>query len=172
MTGEPLEEEYFRWLYSQVGSTTRRAHWNLLRQLHQKEFVWVVANDDNRLEDGRDLRNDFVLETDADPTPEWLDEGCSMLEMLIGLTKRLEFETGMPGREWFWILMENLGIQDCVDGTNYSHQDVDNVLDDVIWRTYGEDGKGGLFPLRYPEEDQRYVEIWYQLSAYLQENGG
>lgn len=172
MTGEPLEEQYFRWLYSQVGSTTRRAHWNLLRQLHQKEFVWVVANDDNRLEDGRDLRYEFRQETHQELDHDWLDEGCSMLEMFVGICRRLEFESGMSTREWFWILLENLHLQDFTDDHEGFEQDVDEILDTVIWRTYAEDGTGGLFPLRDPEEDQRYVEIWYQLSAYLQENGG
>ena len=37
-------------------------------------------------------------------------------------------------------------------------------------RTYSENGKGGLFPLRKYSEDQRKVPIWYQFNAWLEEN--
>jgi hypothetical protein len=28
---------------------------------------------------------------------------------------------------------------------------------------------GGFFPLTHPNDDQRKVEIWYQMNAYLDE---
>ena len=28
---------------------------------------------------------------------------------------------------------------------------------------------GGFFPLAFPKEDQTKVEIWYQMSGYLEE---
>ena len=37
-------------------------------------------------------------------------------------------------------------------------------------RSYAFDGYGGLFPLRKPHQDQRNIEIWYQMQAYLMEN--
>lgn len=38
-------------------------------------------------------------------------------------------------------------------------------------RLYNEDGTGGgLFPLRHATQDQREVELWYQMMAYLTEN--
>lgn len=176
MTGEPLDELYFRWLYSQVGSVKlknpARTYWTVLRQLFTKEFVWIIPNDDNRLEDGRDLRAEFAEQEDVDPDQEWLYLGCSMLEMLIALSRRLSFEDDKPAVEWFWELMENIGLRGLNDKTKPTQQDIDEILDDVIWRTYEVDGTGGLFPLRNPDQDQREVEIWYQLSAYLQENGG
>lgn len=172
MTGEPLDELYFRWLYTQVGSAKRKTHWHLLKQLHSKEFVWIVPNDDNRLEDGRDLRNEYVDETNLEVDEIWLEMGCSMLEMLVGLARRFSFETGVSIKKCFWIMLENLGLADFTDSSNYDEQDVDDILDNVIWRTYEPDGRGGLFPLYNAEEDQRDVEIWYQLSAYLLENGG
>jgi hypothetical protein len=36
--------------------------------------------------------------------------GCSMLEMLIALCYRLEFEDGREMDEWFWELMKNLDL--------------------------------------------------------------
>jgi hypothetical protein len=31
-------------------------------------------------------------------------------------------------------------------------------------------GLGGMFPLEDPREDQRAIEIWYQMMAYINEN--
>jgi len=174
---EPLDELYFRWLYSQVASVKQknpsRTYWALLKQLFTKEFVWIIPNDDNRLEDGRDLREEFIEERQLhNVDPAWTELGCSMLEMLIALSRRLSFEDDQPADEWFWKLIENLGLRGFTDKHTYTAEIVDEILDDVIWRTYGEDGQGGLFPLKHPNQDQRDIEIWYQLSAYLLESGG
>lgn len=176
MSQPPLDELYFVWLYSKVGSVKvanpSRTYWKLLRALFTKEFVWIVANDDNRAEDGRDLRKEFMEEEGvASVDDDWLRLGCSILELLIALSRRLEFEAGGTPREWFWILIQNLGFGLCQDSTPLDEKKLDEALDDLIWRTYRADGRGGLFPLREAQEDQRDVEIWYQLCAYLIENG-
>jgi hypothetical protein len=174
MTGT-LDDRYLTWLYEQIGSVTlktpARTYWILLRQLYSKEFVWFVPNDDNRVEDGRELRHEFVSSqniTDADS--EWMGLGCSMLEMLIGLSRRLSFEAGGEPRVWFWHFMDILDLRKCNDRSRFSEKYVDNILSIVIWRNYNSDGQGGLFPLRNPQQDQRKVEIWYQMSAYLLEH--
>ena len=170
----PLDELYLNWLYAQVGSVKEkhpaRTYWSLCRQLFTTEFVWIVPNDDNRLEDGRDLRKEFFeYEAIDDVDPEWMRLGCSMLEMLIGLSRRLAFEADGEPRDWFWVLMRNLGLDQCSDKYQHNYEEIDDILNRVIWRTYRHDGHGGLFPLRNSETDQRDVEIWYQLNAYLLE---
>lgn len=170
----PLDEQYFTWLYSQIGSLkTRdksRTYWNLARQLFTKEFVWIVPNDDNRVEDGRNLRLEFVTEQGVEGVrPDWFDIGCSMLEMLVGLSRRLSFEAGGEPREWFFQLVENLGLYDLTDNKHIHEREVDRVLERVIWRNYEPDGNGGLFPLKYADRDQREIEIWYQMNSYLLE---
>jgi len=171
---EPLDEQYLTWLYSQVASlklkNPTRTHWNLLRQLYKKEFVWLVPNDDNRLEDGRDLRREFVESCGIDnPDPNWLDMGCSMLEMLIGLSRKLSFEADGEARVWFWHLIATVDLMKYNDRhyDDLARLEIDEVLERIIWRQYAPDGTGGLFPLRNPTEDQREVELWYQLNAYL-----
>lgn len=169
----PLDELYLEWLYSQVASlrsrNPERKHWALLRQLYSTEFVWFVPNDDNRVEDGRDLRHEFLEDeglTDVDP--EWMDLGCSAFEMMLGLARRLSFEAEGEPREWFWRLMENIDLASDNDQT-HNEKKVEATLKRVIYRTYKRDGSGGLFPLKHAEEDQRDVELWYQLCAYLLE---
>lgn len=93
-----------------------------------------------------------------------------MLELMIALSRRLSFEDDGEPRNWFWQLMENLGLERYNDHTPIPERAVDELLNGVIWRTYKRNGAGGLFPLKRASEDQRNVEIWYQLCAYLLED--
>lgn len=172
----PVDELYFKWLYRQVGAVREkdesRSYWRLMRQLYRKEFVWFVPNDHNRAEDGRDLRLRFIHYSGVTPDDAWMSLGCSMLEMMLALAHRLNFETGVSPKTWFWQLIENLGLEELTDA-NYgdlTHEAVNEVLEQVIWRTYAPDGTGGLFPLNHADYDQREIEIWYQLCAYLLEH--
>ena len=170
---ELLDEQYLEWLYGQVASTRRRdpsrTFWSLMRQLYKEEFVWIVPNDGNRVEDGRDLRYEFMRERNITPEDEWMGLGCSFLEMLIALARLLSFETNKTSRFWFWHLLENIGLDSYTDN-RYNEEYVDEVIKRVIWRRYAGDGHGGLFPLRDADDDQRKVELWYQASDYLLQN--
>lgn len=170
MSPQPLDELYFRWLLTQVGSEARNRT-SLLEQIFLKEFVWHIPNDDNRAVDGQDLRLEFLRKMKiSDPPEDWMWLRCSMLEMLIALSRKLAFEAEGEPSDWFWILIKNLDLYR-YKGRLRSLDiiDIDETLDRVIWRNYDENGRGGLFPLQYPAQDQREVEIWYQMSAYLLE---
>jgi hypothetical protein len=174
MTPEPPDEVYLRWLYGQVApvrlKNPQRTYWFLLGQLYSKAFVWDVPNDDNRVEDGLALRYEFIQQMDLEVDREWVHLPCSMLEMLIALSRRLAFEAEGQARGWFWHLMRNIHLDEINDATyasqNYE-ETVDEILDNVIWRRYDFNGVGGLFPLKHAHENQRKVELWYQMSAYL-----
>lgn len=168
---EPLDDLYLRWLYSLVANPRSRnvTWWNLLRRMYCKEFIWFVPNDDNRAQDGQSLRYEFIEEQGlADVDPDWMDLGCSMLELLITLSRELSFLAEGEPRDWFFDMLNNLDLR--CDDKHYPGNDyVEGVLDNVIWRTYKPNGKGGLFPLRRPDQDQRDVELWYQLNRYVRE---
>ena len=166
-----LDDRYLTWLYSQVSIVrtrkSSRTFWNLFRQLFSTEFAWFVPNDDNRAEDGRELRCEWTVQTGIDADSDWLSLGCSFLELLIGLSRRLAFETNGNVSDWFWHLINNLELLGCHDRSNFKPEDVEDKTSAVIWRTYDRRGHGGLFPLQRSNRDQRRVEIWYQLSEYL-----
>lgn len=166
-----LDELYLTWLYSQVGDVKvrnkSRTYWELLGQLHTKSFVWLIPNDDNRVQDGLDLRYEWTTESNISPDDRWMAKDCTFLEMLVGLSRRLAFEGEGHPPVWFWHLIQNLGLHECTDRSKYNQSEVDERLDTVILRLYDADGRGGLFPLRYPKHDQREVEIWYQMNEYL-----
>ena len=168
----PLDNLYFEWLYAQVGSVKRTnpsaTYWKLLKLLFTKEFVWIVPNDDNRIEDGKDLRYEFLDESGIETEDrDWLDLGCSMLELLIGISRRLAFDGDGLASDWFWEIIDNIGFRNYNDRARIPKAIVDERLNTIIWRTYNYDGSGGMFPLNNAREDQRYVEIWYQMNAYL-----
>lgn len=173
-----LDEQYLTWLYARIGSVNERSksktYWVLFRQLYTQEFVWLVANDDNRVDDGRDLRYEFLDEIgiSRDVDPDWMGMGCSVLELLMGLAKRFAFETDRTPRYWFWELLENLDLvrfTDAVNTKTKTQEIVNEIVHDLIFRNYHPSGRGGLFPLETPDKDQRNVEIWYQLCAYILE---
>jgi hypothetical protein len=149
----------------------------LLEKLQSMEFYAFVPNDDNRAVDGTHIRDVFCEEEGQHALSFCPDGPCTVLEMLIGLAYRLEFETAQSKyekspREWFWILVDNLGLTE-YDNHFYTDE-VDNHVEDVITclleRHYASNGEGGLFPLHHARLDQRKVEIWYQMSAYIIEN--
>lgn len=173
-----LDDLYLEWLYKHfavVGNRNpARSYWGLARQLYTKQFSWIIANDDNRVEDGKDLRQEFLSEVDTSQVyvdRNWMELGCSMLELLVSLAEMAAFESGESVIEWFWRFMYNLGLDrysDDLYGESIQGE-VEEALDRVIRRTYAADGTGGLFPLRSAQQDQRRVELWYQMSAYILE---
>lgn len=176
----PLDVAYFEWLYSQVGSVDSKnltkTYWALLRLLHKKEFTWdpkTMERDGNRAQDGKDLRQEFMRETGIRvPAREkdWLNYGCSFLELMVALAWHLEFEDADKNQsEWFWVLIDNLGLTECTDANPPNPDTINLILDTVIDRQYAPSGAGGFFPLENAEEDQREVELWIQLNKYLLE---
>jgi hypothetical protein len=171
---EPIEESYFKWLCAKVVRpavpTPSLTYWKLLSLLHHTEFVWTLSGDDNRAEDGRDLRHSFNIEAGLEDDDQWEHVPCSVLEMIIALIDRAEFMTGISAKDWFWYIMENLGLDDCNDASGFSERAVSDVLERLVWRNYRYDGVGGMFPMQHPNENQTQIEIWHQFSEYLIEH--
>lgn len=182
MYGLDTKRDYFNWLCDLVHiDQIERSYWILAKDLFRKEFIAIIEHDENRASDGIELREEYMREFDPDGYLD-LDEDCSVLEMMIALAKRMDFETSDPNDPndvydttsyWFWEMIENLGL---IEFDDRSYVDLDGqtyvewILDGLIDRQYESNGDGGLFPLRDAHEDQRHVEIWYQMSAYLMEH--
>lgn len=176
MPPEPLDERYLTWLYSQVSDAKTKVrsktYWSLFRQMHKTIFVSIVPHDENRIADGKDLRYEFLAERQEEQGDlTFTRSPCSMLELLIVLARGLAFEMDEDVDVWFWHLIEVLELEEFNDRVYDDHiaETVEKTLDRVIWRKYRPDGRGGLFPLEHAHQDQRDVELWYQLNAYLLE---
>lgn len=164
------ESRYFYWLCQMVGGCYN--HHMLLYRMFVRDFYSEVGMDENRSSDGTFLREVYV-EDEGEEYP--MLRGCSILEMLIGLARRMDTDIlydsdyGDRTHEWFWLLIKNLGL-DRHDDNHYVDDEVNEILDILLDREYGTDGAGGLFPLRHSERDQRKVEIWDQMQSFIMEN--
>lgn len=163
-----IDRKYFRWLVSQIDIPVGNPNTynNLFSKMHNYEFFWTVPNDDNRVQDGQDLREEFMDQGNQGT----FERGVSILEVLIALSRRVAFIAGGDPRLWAWQLIENLRLHKASDPlTGAKDNRADDILYSLIWRTYARDGLGGFFPLNYAKEDQRKVEVWYQMNAYVNE---
>lgn len=174
-------DPYFDWLCMSIDvgkhPSGRRNYMELCTMLHSIEFQAKLPLDVNRAMDGMQLRVTF-MQQHGEYGSATNRGGCTMLELLVALSKQMSFM--MYGNEahhrtpyYFSVLMKNLGLWKLTDENWYSLNGeffVDDAVYRVINRLYDADGKGGLFPLKHPKEDQRCVEIWYQMHAWLGEN--
>ena len=141
--------------------------------LHNTEFRWTISRDKNRAYDGIDLRNRFSLQLGYElDLADYIKGPCSVLEMMIALSLRCE-ETIMDNTsygdrttQWFWGMINNLGLGDMVD-SRFDKEYVNDIIQRFLDRDYEPDGKGGLFTIRVCDYDLRDVEIWCQLLWYL-----
>ena len=184
-----LRDEYFSWLYSLVGKQ-RRSYLKLCAFLHTKKFRWFIHNDDNRCDDGLNLRQFFVEEKRLDESHTevryFLQGDCTVFEVLVALAQRINdlmFDIRKQDdhtSRWFLEMLENLRISRFTDEESrddrlnpVSEAQVNEILEILMDRTYDTFGNGGLFPLKKRHtNDQSEVEIWYQLMSYLDENYG
>jgi hypothetical protein len=172
-----VEQDYFLWLCDLVEGGLDHKYRELLWYLHRKDFDANLPNDDNRAEDGKKLREQYFYAILQEDHSVW-NTPCTMLEMLIALAQRIEFimsdeDKGDRTAHWFWEMVKNLGLKKItkndLDMESKIHAN-DSILTTFHNRSYRSNGKGGLFPLKeLLVEDQRKVEIWYQMQAYIQE---
>ena len=166
-----LDGMYLSWLYSQIEREDDHIFSSLIEHMFRTKFDWFIENDDNRAKDGIQLRRRFAFEVDrVDPELEWFEYECSFLEMAIAQAKRLSFQVDEDLPNSFWHIMRNIGIDNSFDDQNIDHDVVEDILNRVIWRHYDRNGEGGFFPRHNPREDQRQVELLYQMYGYVREN--
>jgi hypothetical protein len=162
----PLKQEYFDWLVTKVGGFRYLA---LCEHLYNTDFNWLIPNDDNREEDGKMLRLEFLDEFERYSENDFkrlFHDRCTMFELVLGVAVRLSYDSDIDFDVWFWELMENLKLEKYKDSF-YNPNEIEKILNTFNERKYKKNGDGGLFPLKADSKDQRDVEIWYQMQAYL-----
>lgn len=174
-----IGEAYFRWLYDQVFEiwdvTSPESLTTVCWLMHQVVFNASVPYDDNRIADAAGLRNnfrDFAGSLGPQELTDLMTPDATVFEILIALADRADFQVPLTKKVWFNIFLENLGLdkytdQACQARSTWPVERIINVFNN---RAYRPNGKGGIFPLRRPRNDQREVELWYQMGAYMTEN--
>ena len=172
---QDLYSDYFQWLCQIVhADDPDQSYICLMRSLFDIPFVVAMDMDENRADDVWTLRGDFRggLHPETEP---------SVLEVLVSLAGRINDEImwnpdqGDRTTVWFWEMLENLGFSGLYDGAT-SESTIrylaERAVNRWMYRDFEPNGSGSIFPLKHPREDQRYVEIWYQMHAYFLENYG
>lgn len=164
---------YFSWLCEIIEADyTEESYYILLKKLHSIPFTFKIYNDVNRVLDAKKLRHEYFGDS-----PDVEGGNVSVLEVLIGISERCsdasmeETDEDLTGR-WFWELISNLDLAKYTDELYYEvhgNYEVNRIVGIFLDRKYDRNGSGGIFPLRESIKNQRKIEIWYQMNAYLQE---
>lgn len=172
-----IENEYIDWMARLVDIDSHGSYRKIFSLLYNRDFQSVIPLDQNRVEDGIDLRYRFgydtgwpqyIIANELDTTP------CSTLEVMVALANRCEEsimtnpELGDRTGEWFWEMLSSLGLSR-MDDSHFDEKKADDILQKLFTNTYAYDGKGGLFTVNNPPHDMRSVEIWSQMCFYLAE---
>ena len=188
-----MDDYYFEWLCEKVNADDPDCSFRtLLGTMHSRIFRWYLDLDEDRAMDGIGLREIFIDELDvigsiddlicdADDVDDFLVRPCSVLEMLIALSMRIQEDImwnpdkGDRTPVWFWLMIKNLGLNDLDDSHFYGEACNDRVIETLdIWmeRQFKPNGEGSIFPVFESVTDFREVLIWYQMSEYFLVNYG
>lgn len=176
MNIDDINNDYFEWMYDIIvaGRYPKSISYRkLLMCLHNIEFTWIIPKDENRANDGIDLRYRFSIDREYDEdVSEYMTDPCSVLEMMLALAICCEESImddpniGDRTQQWFWGMIVSLGLGDMMN-SRFDKVYVTETIHRFLNRDYRRDGKGGLFTIRDCDYDLRDVEIWYQLCWYL-----
>lgn len=163
---------YYSWLVTKIGGEGR--HSKLLRFLFHEEFTWdqKILTDYSREEDGYELRFMYFDET-RKRIDVLEDKNCSILEMLIALSMRVDRDIlWTPGEDHperlFWVMLNNAHLL-AYDDSRFDERAVSNIIDNIMNRNYPPNGSGGFFPVKTVYADQRKIPIWDQMIQYINE---
>lgn len=177
-----LNNMYFRWLLGILGfkEPISCRYINLLTYLFSTSFKLtdpIVGHDDNRLNDGFELRADYSNSFTDPDLPDIFGEPVSVLEVLVAFARRIDddimYDGNLHASKWFFIMIDNLGMTNFTDdrlGIDWTIDDAEQIIDIWMSRQFEPDGKGSIFPVKYTAFDQREVEMWYQMQEWFKEN--
>jgi len=170
---------YYNWLVERItGKPVSTCQYKkLLRKLYETEFTWIVEGDENRAGDGIALRRQFAEEGGFEQSLN--DMPCSVLEMMIALAERIDqgimrgFGPDYSAYDWFWCMIENLGLDDQND-RRFDQFIVCRAIQNMLDRRYVLGQRGALFVLKncstFDTKKWHKMEIWLQMTAWLNEN--
>ena len=166
------QKRYLQWLYNFIGNYS--GYTKLLEYLYQVDYIWIIPMDENRANDGLNLRNRFcdLYHLDGSQLENIFgSKPCSMLEMMIALSIRIEddfmgTENSNNIPRWFWSMIHSLGLQFNRD-EHFSQEKADSIILQFIEHRYSSDGRGSLFYVPMRNVDFRNLQIWDQMNQWL-----
>ena len=167
------ERKYRDWLINNVNMVEDYTY--LLRELYDIEFYSLVQYDEDRGMDGLVLRDEWAAETRFTGA---LDFGvANVLEVLIGIAKRIEFQLfgTQYYDEWdyitiFWHLIDNLGLSGMF-GTlsRYVFDEIRQNVSHFLDRDYFRHRNCNIFKFDHTPKNLQNLNIWTQMGLYIRE---
>lgn len=163
--GESLEESYLKWLSEQCYPADEPENYDkVLEALHEEYYVVNTAMDENRVHDATGMREEF--ETDIGAQLELPQDQVTILEVLVALARRAEFQTAhISAAAWVRIFLLNADILFRDEDYNAAADiNVGHVIDLINMGGYQ-----NILPLDNPRPGTR-TELWLWLMDYIVEN--
>lgn len=178
-----LTETYFDWLRRDAFATPKeqKEYEGVLRILHDIPFYWTIWSDENRAGDALSYRqSDFLgFQHDLDGMDQhwlndWAQASPTVLEVLLGISRRWNYYFEGPTQMYFGHLFRNLGL-DRFPGSVIgpaNQERIRAICDEWMARQFQPNGLGSPFPVQHALDliDFRSVDIWGQMNAYSAEH--
>ena len=181
-----LDSMYIEWLLSKVSSKETEVDYSTLFNILYQTSVNLENMkelDSNRYQDGRMLRfrfeteraNDILGIFSQDDLRRFEDRPCSMLELLIALSLRMEEQIignlryGDRTGQWFWEMLTNLGVG-YMTNERFNNVEYRRCVSNFMNYAYDPDGKGCLFRSEHKTiAEMTMLDVWYQMHEHLKD---
>lgn len=169
-----IKYSYFDWMVKLISPNNSIEYINhytkLLQTLNLFDYMPQREMDKNRLLDGLLLRDRFSDEANLDrmDVNYYINEPCSLLEMMVALAFRCEdtimYDASKGDRTYIW-------FQAMLESLNLYEQTNDRFDDDYVRHRISIflNGQTSLFSVTTSDIDMTNYDIWYQMQAFLRE---
>lgn len=173
---EEFENCYLDWMIELINGPEDALHYcKLINYLYETEFYSNNQYDANRIEDVYTMREEYIEsdECTAEEIPFNVIRDMpspSVFEVLVAMARRIDSDImydiryGDRTAQWFWTMMDNLGLTS-EDDSEFNERYVKQVVTKFLNRQYRNGGKGALFPV----PDAADLDIWGQMGEWFAE---
>jgi hypothetical protein len=133
--------------------------------LDSLEFEVVLPRDNNRCEDGKVLRSNYFLEENKNVS---MLKPASVLEVLIAIGYKVidMIAEEKTIQEMVFEFISNLGLG-LYTNDRFDVREITDIINIFMKRQYKYNGDGSIFPVGITMQDQREIELWYQMCKYI-----
>lgn len=175
--------EYYRWLISLIDPPASvyskiRQHGILLFAFWRHDYFWFdryEQSEEDRANDGKLLRERFMMDFDAPPS--MVPQGpCNVLEMMVAFAIRIDntvhdWQIGSHPWDWVEMFITNLGLSDLTDDDIRPSDDgfITAKLEKWMSHNIGPKGERGLFRFKKPNLAIDNMTNWDMMQKWVTE---
>lgn len=168
---------YRLWLNNKIANDISPAYNQLLAILWRTEFIAEYQQDNNRMEDAYNLRDEFADSINIE-NQDYLKLKATpvrLIEVMISLAKRINEIISVDDNisKYFWEMVASLEMNK-LDDSMYNASSAQKHIDILLGHKYRKNGRGGLFFIK--DADLSYnaplLDIWTQAMAWINSKSG